>query len=884
MEGIITVNTAPGVGYPAENWEFTAYGTSVDMEQNGFLGSAAQGCVTVFSEKGCGKLVPASTDGLAFYYTRVPADKNFTFQASVHVDGWTLSNGQDGFGLMAADRIGKKGDPFALWNNCYMALASRIEYFWDGERESDTGERIIMRLGVGSREKIGVTRQNLARLEAGDTKTVTEEFQFCTRTFETSAAEKGAGIYNLIGNASVSVEGTLEKTVTDMIFKICKNNTGYFVSYIDGEGRETVHEYYGAEALSQLDREFIYVGFFAARNARATFRDIVLEVREPAEDAPTKARPVLSVSPVAEILSGKFANQQDYELVFYANADGWIQVEGGEGDSLPEKILPGEILPGETEAAVKAVMKAEVKAAVSAADSVDGNISGCLYEGGVQAGCKVRIPLMLSPGKNPLRLTFQPREGFQPAPFQRLRSYGEIKLTHTVEYDVSDREEVYISPEGRPEGLGTREDPVDIYTAVQVPQPGQKLYLLEGTYHLDRPVILHRGINGTQSQRISLLAAPGACTRPVLDFGRKSQGLILAGDYWHLKFFAVTGTASCQRGMLVAGSHNIVEMLHIYKNGNTGLQISRLLDCDERSEWPSQNLILNCTSYLNTDPGHEDSDGFAAKITNGEGNVFEGCISAYNADDGFDLFAKLESGPIGSVLLRGCMAFKNGYLLDEQGREYSVGHGNGFKLGGSSLRGRHRLERSVAFANGEKGIDCNSCPDISVYDSIAFNNVSHNVAFFTSEAADTDFCAEGILSFKDGKIVDEKGMLKGDQLEFKGSQDPAKVLNSSNYFFEGEGAANRPERGGGAPGRENYRPERGGGALGCENHRPESGRRQVSPDWFISLDTATAIRDREKGICRREDGRIERNGFLELKKSVTEYPRPERCKKASAKL
>ena len=47
----------------------------------------------------------------------------------------------------------------------------------------------------------------------------------------------------------------------------------------------------------------------------------------------------------------------------------------------------------------------------------------------------------------------------------------------------------------------------------------------------------------------------------------------------------------------------------------------------------------------NADRAMEDADGFAAKLTTGEGNVFDGCIAAYNADDGWDLFAKAATGP-----------------------------------------------------------------------------------------------------------------------------------------------------------------------------------------------------------------------------------------------
>lgn len=114
---------------------------------------------------------------------------------------------------------------------------------------------------------------------------------------------------------------------------------------------------------------------------------------------------------------------------------------------------------------------------------------------------------------------------------------------------------------------------------------------------------------------------------------------------------------------------------------------------------------MNCSSYLNADKGYEDADGFAAKLTVGQGNVFDGCIAAYNADDGWDLFAKVQSGSIGVVTIQNCVAFKNGYILDENGREINAGNGNGFKMGGDSMPGAHVLKNSVAFANKAKGID-----------------------------------------------------------------------------------------------------------------------------------------------------------------------------------
>ena len=144
----------------------------------------------------------------------------------------------------------------------------------------------------------------------------------------------------------------------------------------------------------------------------------------------------------------------------------------------------------------------------------------------------------------------------------------------------------------------------------------------------------------------------------------------------------------------LSGHHNILEGIKTYNNGNTGLQVSGTSE-ETIDMWPSDNLILNCTSYNNCDEAMEDADGFAAKLTCGEGNVFRGCIAAYNADDGWDLFAKIATGKIGAVTIEDCVAFKNGYVYDESGSVIDAGNGNGFKMGGSGISGHHVLKTAL---------------------------------------------------------------------------------------------------------------------------------------------------------------------------------------------
>ena len=331
-----------------------------------------------------------------------------------------------------------------------------------------------------------------------------------------------------------------------------------------------------------------------------------------------------------------------------------------------------------------------------------------------------------------------------------------------------------------------------------------------------------RGNNGTKDNPIRLIADPEAKTRPVIDFQKLFSGLTLGGDYWYFYGFDITGSSNGQKGLQVSGNYNVLDQIHAYENGNTGIQISRLSGSDLYEDWPSHNLILNCTSYNNFDSGFEDADGFAAKLTVGDGNVFDGCVAYNNADDGWDLYAKVETGPIGSVTIRNCISYNNGYV-SIPGYEGKTGNGNGFKMGGESISGKHVLENSIAFNNLAKGIDSNSCPDIIVINSISFNNGSHNVALYTNNALDTDFSANGIISFR------TEGLDVAENLKGKGTQDTAKYKNASTYYWTSGKCIN---------------------TLGEE----------ITADMFESLEFT--------GWTRNADGTINLGGFLKIKNNV----------------
>ena len=339
--------TAKATAEAQQVWAFSAFGQGVSSDEKnaGYEGSANDGKVTLWNLNSKGKIVPASTDGLSFYYTAIPSNMNFTLSATVTVDEWTLTNGQEGFGLMAADRVGKNGDSSVFWNNSYMASVTKVEYYVnaDGSMALDTikqggttapegSVKATMKLGIGSQEKTGVTKANLSKLEANDTATVNNEFSSKMTTLESSGVTG-----NLIGNATKDVTGTVENPQTTFKMSIQKNNTGYFVSYTNEAGETVTKKYYDTKALEQLDEDNVYVGFFASRTAKITVTDINLTTVSPENDVAKEEQPVTTVAPSYKVTSATVSNSENYKLSYVANADGHVVVTAADGTVIADE-------------------------------------------------------------------------------------------------------------------------------------------------------------------------------------------------------------------------------------------------------------------------------------------------------------------------------------------------------------------------------------------------------------------------------------------------------------------------------------------------------------------------------------------------------------------
>ena len=282
---------------------------------------------------------------------------------------------------------------------------------------------------------------------------------------------------------------------------------------------------------------------------------------------------------------------------------------------------------------------------------------------------------------------------------------------------------IFASPNGTGSGK-TEADPTDVLTAIKNVPAGGIIYLLGGTYKYSERIVIEQSNAGAAGKYKTIAAYNGADV--VFDFSGESTassnyGFVLDGSYWH--FYGFTVQNAGDNGMLLSGNNNIVEMMVFNNNQDTGLQISRFRSAAATvAEWPTGNLVKNCTSKNNCDDATmENADGFAAKLTCGEGNVFDGCISYNNSDDGWDLYAKEETGPIGVVTIKNCIAFRNGFT--EDGRGYGNCDGNGFKLGGGGIGTRHKVENCLAFENLNCGFTDNNNPEFGdMKDCTAYNN------------------------------------------------------------------------------------------------------------------------------------------------------------------
>lgn len=288
---------------------------------------------------------------------------------------------------------------------------------------------------------------------------------------------------------------------------------------------------------------------------------------------------------------------------------------------------------------------------------------------------------------------------------------------------------VYAAPNGSDGAAGTQASPTTLTAAITRVGVGGTIYLRGGTYNQAQTVTIAPGNSGTSSARKNLYAYPGET--PVLNFSAQSEdpanrGLAVNGSYWHVRGVVVERAGD--NGIFVGGSNNIFERTITRFNRDSGLQISRIASDTPNSQWPANNLVLSAESHDNADSDGEDADGFAAKLTVGSGNVFRYAVSHNNIDDGWDLYTKSDTGPIGVVTIEDSLSYDNGTLSN--GGQAGAGDRNGYKLGGEDIGVNHIVRRSIAYRNGKHGFTYNSNPgSMTISNNLSIDNKERNFNF-----------------------------------------------------------------------------------------------------------------------------------------------------------
>lgn len=291
------------------------------------------------------------------------------------------------------------------------------------------------------------------------------------------------------------------------------------------------------------------------------------------------------------------------------------------------------------------------------------------------------------------------------------------KITHfllllfVVQLNVLLAQNIFVAPNGNDANTGTINEPLlNLSSAISKAKAGDTIFVRGGTFNYNATISISK--SGTTTSRYYIFAYKNE--RPVLDFssqavGSSNRGIRLSNaSYWHIKGLDIRGAGD--NGMEISGgANNIIEFCAFYENRDSGLQLSN---------GASNNQIINCDSYNNadppnspTDPGYDDADGFAPKLTVGSGNYFYGCSAWNNCDDGWDGYLRGTNNV--TTIIENCWSFKNGYLKDGS-NPGTQSNGNGFKMGGGDNSNSDRLmhhvtlKKCLAFDNKVKGFDQNN--------------------------------------------------------------------------------------------------------------------------------------------------------------------------------
>jgi hypothetical protein len=770
--------------------------------------------VQVVSWTGAGK-VSGDQDGICYYYTKVNPNKNFQLSADIQVNRYIrdpneatdfasvqkeydsniaagdsaelaldkLRSGQECFGIMARDNLPLYAEVNGDMNNITIQSANAYK--------DENGQPINIYEAWIAGDK-GVDEANVSAIFASNIviaggctmstyptdPTKSDYYTKSTMNRINIMVRKGVTSYSDGGGERVGILSTTDHLpVAGDRYKVTftKMSTGYAITTYDYQTATTNTQYdfytnLGIEDdhLTTLSKDDVWIGFFASRYADATVSNIHLYETDPEYDPEISFMETDIYSPKITVESALYTTSTDYVLNLKSNnpTGGYVTIKQD------DKIVYSNI----------SVSK-----------------KGSNY------------PITLEPNK-----TTEFAVVYSPSTVDNCVSYDDVVTRFTVTCSAIESivdDTLYTAPGAPISGQGTREDPIDLETAIQLMGESScyKVVMLDGVYNISQDnITLTQTQGGLKYRRKFLVADEGA--NPVIDLQNKKEGFYISADYWTFDGITVCNAMGNGKAFYLGGQHNTIKNCTFHDNGETGFQISRVGSNDDKDTWPAYNLIQNCESYNNCDPSKNNADGFAAKLTCGYGNVFEDCVSHHNLDDGWDCYTKLSTGAIGAETLEGCISYKQGYQLYEDGTEAdwnATSGGNGFKLGGENIYVMHYLKDCLTYMNKAKGIDSNFNPAMKIRNVIAYANDERNIGLYSGSSTSLenaagvnknengqfykfDYDIKGFVSAGESKYVDQLSSINYDTKYVNVSTTP--MLNDSNYFaYDVDSSLTKPE-------------------------------------------------------------------------------------------
>jgi len=290
-------------------------------------------------------------------------------------------------------------------------------------------------------------------------------------------------------------------------------------------------------------------------------------------------------------------------------------------------------------------------------------------------------------------------------------------------FSTSFGKQYFIANNGNDTNLGTIESPfLGFDAAYSAAQPGDTIWVRGGVYNVSTIWKIEKAGNVNAYYNLWGYTPDIRQGDSVILNISATNGIriTLDGKYWHIKNLVIQNADD--NGMRIEGSYNIIENCVFRYNSDSGLTIQQ-----SNGTMPNDgtiaafNLILNCDSYYN-DKNVSNADGFACKLSPGAGNVFRGCRSWANGDDGFDFYYSRFQ-----IIVEDCWTFRNGL---------KGGNGNGFKSNGSAsssstprTQAPHVYIRCIAFdhkytaGSNNKGFDQNHNEgNVTMINCLSFDN------------------------------------------------------------------------------------------------------------------------------------------------------------------